>query len=171
MAFSFQDTDRATFECLLSEEQQLKRICGWDSNSARTSIKWQRLCEKMYNLCVRRIPMADFYVTDFSSSDPIQKYQKMFEKLKDMFQICYPDVAVEGDRTWHFDPSDGLEVFTESSDGKGVELIGWSTTHNGQSMFFGTDGTVRTEVIPDWQPEVKRANKKKKEQKEKKPKK
>ena len=92
----FQDTDRATFECLLSEEQQLKRICGWDSNSARTSIKWQRLCEKMFNLCCRKDPvetMFTFYNATPSDSDQILLYQQMIQLMKNMLFSYYPDIT------------------------------------------------------------------------------
>ena len=92
----FQDTDRATFESLLSEEQQLKRIYGWDSNSARTSIKWQRLCEKMFNLCCRKDPvetMFTFYNATPSDSDQILLYQQMIQLMKNMLFSYYPDIT------------------------------------------------------------------------------
>ena len=95
----FGDTDRTTFESLLSEEQHLKRILGWDGSSARTSLKWQRLCEKMFNLCCRKDPtetMFTFYnatPSGSSSSDPILEYQQMIQLMKNMLFSYYPDIT------------------------------------------------------------------------------
>ena len=95
----FGDTDRTTFESLLSEEQHLKRILGWDGSSARTSLKWQRLCEKMFNLCCRKDTtetMFTFYnatPSGSSSSDPISEYQQMIQLMKNMLFSYYPDIT------------------------------------------------------------------------------
>ena len=102
MSFSFQDTDRATFECLLSEEQHLKLLSGGvATNSARTTIKWQRLCEKMFNLCCRKDPMETmftFYNASSSgsfASDPILEYQQMIQLMKNMLFSYYPDITTK----------------------------------------------------------------------------
>ena len=95
----FGDTDRSTFQSLLTEEQNLKVFSGWGGSSARTILKWQRLCEKMFNLCCRKDPtetMFTFYnatPSGSSSSDPILEYQQMIQLMKNMLFSYYPDIT------------------------------------------------------------------------------
>ena len=98
MSLENSDPYRTTFEKLLEEEASLPRSVGIMKRPAQLTSKWQRLCEKMFDLCCRKDPMETmftFYNTipsDSYESPPIQEYQQMIQLMKNMLFCYYPDI-------------------------------------------------------------------------------